>query len=206
MKNKKKIKRIYVSPSHFIGTSIMLTNWILFSLGILVWYVLMPDPVLWVMLFCIQVMCFAPLAVTMPKSYRGVTCVWLNEAYLETRYFITKKVFLRLNWDEVRYIAFTRSINYSFDFAPIYVVLSKEPIIGREFALTYDVKKQIVLRVDKKACKQKFQWLLNTGIDEDFLMEYDRMIDLMEKMPKRRICFAKNDEGEWKHMCLCDDE
>ena len=71
--------------------------------------------------------------------------VTVYDEYIKSN-FLTKTCCLFL-LEDIRYARVVKSHNYGIDTRAVYIVLSKEPIEGKNLAVSFDPRKQIVIRV-----------------------------------------------------------
>lgn len=102
----------------------------------------------------------------------GFIAVYFDQNKIQSKKF--KKELCQFSWQEINYIAFTKSYNYSNDTKPIYVVLAKEYFTQlRHSALSFNRNKQIVVRMTPKNFTFVMSYLQKTGIFMDDIQALD---------------------------------
>ena len=151
MTNSNDTLKVFLSPScywvHFLGIPILE---ILVLLGVVIssWYYAFDLPSALQILACVHLL-YIP---AIPFSLLLKKCFVI--AYLDPKMVQSKrnqKTLCSFSWQDINYLSFVKSYNYSNDVKPIYVVLSKEFCPRtKNAALSFDEKKQIVLRMTKR--------------------------------------------------------
>ncbi len=145
----KKRFTLFVSPAHYIDTIVIFALLVFLLIGIILFAICTHD---WEA-FYIPISCWFVFLTAAVLSFllskKGLVKVYLYEDKIQSR--LLKKICCELSLKDVHYVRFVQSWNYGADTTPIYMVLSKEKIEDlKNLALTYDLKRQIVLRVTSK--------------------------------------------------------
>lgn len=145
------VSRYCVSPAHVINTVVMLILTILSLVGVCIFAVYFDLTVKETIIGYLFILFFFSLSIV-PCSLmakKRLSIVHLYHDHIESR--IVGKTKCSYAWNEIKYIRFVKSYNSGADIAPVYIVLSKDEITPRiNLALTYDIKKEIVIRLTAK--------------------------------------------------------
>lgn len=147
-----KNKFIPVSPAHLID-SIIITLMLLVSIIVIVAFHIATQD-LYFLAFYFSWFIFAVcLFAAMGISYRGMIIVKMGTSKIES--FLLKKRYCGLHYQDIKHVLLVKSKNYGFDTKAGYIVLSNEPIEGKNLALSFKPTTQIVIRVSSK----NYSWI-----------------------------------------------
>ena len=189
------MKKIPVSPPHFIDT-IVLTIIIMSSLiAITIAHIILEfDDVIYPYLgWGLYSVGVIPIMIL---THRGAVVTNIDQEMLKS--VLITKTCCQLGFAEVQYVSLMLSYNYGRDLSPIYVVCSKEPIGVKgvkHIALTYKIKKQIVIRVSRKKYEEIKDALLPLQIHE-YLPRYFE--GLRTRLEQQEIHLKRTSEDTWE--------
>ena len=149
-----KKRLIPVSPPHLLDTIVIASVLLISLLAIVIANVVFKDWLFWPFYLSWGVFAIC-LSVAFAISYRGVIVTRIDELKASS-FFINAKCY-EINFQDVKYISFVTSANYGLDTNAVYIVLSNEKIKGKNLALSFSPKKQIVIRLSSK----NYLWVRN---------------------------------------------
>jgi len=188
------MKKIPVSPPHFIDTIAMTIIIIGSLIAITIAHIILEfNDVIYLYLLCgLQYVGVIPIMIL---TRRGTVVTNIDQEMLKSVLFT--KTCCQLGFAEVQYVSLMLSYNYGRELSPI-VVCSKEPIGVKgvkNIALTYKIKKQIVIRVSRKKYEEIKDALLPLQIHE-YLPRYFEV--LRTRLEQREIHLKRTSEDTWE--------
>jgi len=185
-----KKKFIPISPAHLIDTIIVFSILLISLIAIIIFDFLSAFSEVWVLYLCLGVYLIC-IFVAFCISYRGCFVVKIDGNIIESIFF--KRIYCKMTFDDAQYISFLKSSNYGIDIFAKYIVLSNEPICKKNIALTFQVKKQIVIRVSSKNYA-KIKTLLPQKVASHLPMDFKTF---QNWVLKHEIHLLKQNDGEF---------
>lgn len=136
-----------VSPPHLIDTIIISLILLISIVAIIICHIIIRDSYFWAFYLCWGVFAIILSGVAV-LSYRGIMVTKIDDTKI-TSFFLKKKC-CEINLQDIQYISFVNSVNYGLDTKAGYIILSEFPISGKNLALSFVPKTQIVIRVSSK--------------------------------------------------------
>ena len=158
--------RYCVSPGNFGNTLVLLILAILSLVGVCNFAVCFDLTFKETIIGYIYILLFFSIPI-FPCAFiaRNRNCItYLYDDHIESKVYRKKKC--SYAWNEIKYIRFVKSYNTGKDIVPVYIVLSKDEITPRKnMALTYDIKKEIVIRLTAKNIDNVMNYFSLMGIE-----------------------------------------
>ena len=143
------MKKTFVSPAHIIDTVIIYTILIVATVALCICACVYDLESVVVFSIGVSIVLFIIIiSVYAFISRRGLAYVLFDEEGVTS--FLLGKKLVRLKWEDIRYASVEKSFNYGADRKSVYMVLSIAEIQGKNLAVSYDMYKQVVVRIDEK--------------------------------------------------------
>lgn len=166
---------IPISPAHFIDFIVLVLILFISLVFIIVFDFQSSSSEYWMFYLCwLGYLIFIILPFCL--SYRGMMMVTITDEYIQSSFFFKKCC--KLSFDEIRYVRFVKSYNYGADIRAVYIVISNELIKGKHLAITFNPKKQIVIRVTSRNYPQVKQMLTPLQL----LIPFPKNFDVLKKI------------------------
>ena len=166
-----KKRLIPVSPPHLIDTIIISLMLLISIVFIIIFHIRIRDSYFWA--FYISWAVFAIiLSGVAVLSYRGIIVTKIDNIKIASS--LLKKKCCEMNFQDIQYVSFVSSFNYGLDIKASYIVLSNEPIKGKNLAVSFSPKTQIVIRVSSKNYPMVKEWLLPLPIQQHLPYDFKR--------------------------------
>lgn len=194
--NKKNILRVPVSPAFLISSITMLLIELTITLSCIIYHICNPDPSFWFAYIVIGVWILITLGAAF-VAYRGNLVVKIDPCGIKNIFL--KKNYCHLYYNEIQYACFSKSANYGSDASAFYLTVSKAAVKRKNIALTFNPKKEIVIRIDSKNYLLVKEALKTLSLDPFNCHDYKSFSETILHLHDHKIYLVRQSDKTWEY-------